>query len=137
VPVVIARDPFPGDSADAAAIAAMQHRNPGPPITFASAGVPASAPAPYRIIVAFGAPPVSGCAAPAASTLRMAPDRTDVSAVFCLGNRVLSEATVSGPHVQGPDDPQLARLMQDLLSALMPASDPASQNGSGGAGSGM
>jgi hypothetical protein len=135
VPVVIARDPLPGDSADAAAIAAMQHRNPGPPITFASAAAPASVRAPYRIIIAFGTPPVSGCATPAASDLRMGPGRTDVSAAFCLGTRVLSEATASGPRVQGPDDPQLARLMQDLLSALMPASDPSSQNGSGSGGS--
>ncbi|HEX9464263.1 MAG TPA: hypothetical protein VGB82_16820 [Alphaproteobacteria bacterium] len=133
VPVAIFRDPFPNDPANAAVLAAMQHRNPGPPVTFVNAtSAPGSGA--YRVIVAFGTPRVAGCRAPAASA--PAPEGTDVSAAFCTGDHLISEAWASGGRIDTAEDPRFARLMQDLLSALMPYNDP-SLNNTGGSGGAM
>ena len=132
MPVAVYRSPV----ADDAVIAAMQRRNPGAPITFAHASAPAGSTSAYRIVVAFGAPPAVGCSPAPAGEARPTPGRTDVSAAFCTGGRVLSEASASGPPIDAAEDPRLKRLMQDLLSALMPYNDP-SQNLSGSGGSGM
>lgn len=136
VPVAIFRDPFPNDPANAAVLAAMQRRNPGPPVTFVNA-VSDSGTGGYRVIVAFGTPPVIGCRTPAPSAPAPSPDRTDISAAFCTGDRLISEASASSGRIDAADSARLARLMQDLLSALMPYNNPDLQNTGGSGGGAM
>jgi len=140
LPVTIFNDPFPGPDNDTGVIAAMQGRNPGPPLTFIAAG-PGANMAGYRIILAFDAPAFSRCGAapppPSPSPAARPPARTRISAAFCLDNRILSDASADAGAIATPQDPHFARLIQDLLSALLPYYDPSSQNQSGGGSGAM
>ncbi len=135
VPVTVYNDPFPGADNDKSVVAAMQGRNPGPPLRFIEAGAGLNK-AGYRVIIAFDSPPFSRCAAAPPPPAHPA-DRTNVSAAFCIGDQILSDAVASGGPADTPQDPRFARLMQDLLSALLPYYDPSSQNQSGGGSGAM
>jgi hypothetical protein len=121
--LVIFNSPF-----DASAVtAAMQGRNPGPPITF-STGPGTSG---YRVVLVFGAPfpgTANICQAQSVGAAPAPADRTEISAVFCIGPALISEATASTSRIGSAQDPRLGRLMQDLVSALMPYNDPQSTN---------
>ena len=137
VPVTIYNDPFPGPENDKAVISVMQGRNPGPPLTFIEAGRGANS-AGYRVILAFDSPPFSRCgAAPPPQSSARAADRIEISAAFCIGDRILSDATAGTGAIASPQDPHFARLIQDLLTALLPYWDPTSQNQSGGGSGAM
>lgn len=104
----------------AAVVAAMRGRNPGPPIAFVLGPSPTSL---YRVVVSFGAPPLGSRNWCQATNLAVAPapaGRTEVSAEFCVGAILLSEASASSRRIESAQDPRLQHLMSDLLEALMP-----------------
>lgn len=91
---------------------------------------PASLDGGYRIVLAFGGVPAGphGCRA---SLQAISPDiragtpsGLSVYAAFCLGPVLLSEAVATARHVRSAADPAFARLMGDLLNAIMPYRDP-------------
>lgn len=118
----------------AAVISAMQGRNPGPPLTFVAAA--ADAPG-YRVVISFGPSPAGVdefCRTSNVPPRPLPSGRTEAAAVFCIGGTILSEASASADRIESSQDPRLARLMQDLLSALMPYNDPLYMNDSGDSG---
>jgi hypothetical protein len=108
-----------------AVLAAVQRRNPGPPMTFATTPSPAN----YRVMLLFGLiPSTNPCQSPAPAVPAPASDRMMVSAVFCIGTAEISEARAATAPIASAADPRFVRLMQDLLSALMPYNDPLYNN---------
>jgi hypothetical protein len=114
--VVLHSSPFD----TAAVVAAMQGRNPGAPMTFGTGPSPQN----YRVLVLFGLwPAANPCQTPAPAFPPAGGGGTQVSAVFCIGQTEISEARASTGPIASAQDPHFARLMQDLLSALMPYND--------------
>lgn len=125
-PVVMLDNPFPPP----AVLAALQKNNPRPHQF--TAEPPASLEGGYRVLVAFDRLPAGGlgvcrgpftAGAPAAAPAG-APTTTRVYGAFCLGPVLLSEAVATSPRISAPEDPLFARLMGDLIVALMPSRDP-------------
>lgn len=91
---------------------------------------PASLEGGYRIVLVFGGLPAGphGCRAslqavpPAVRS--EAPSGMSVYGAFCLGQVLLSEAVATALRIQSAADPAFARLMGDLLNAIMPYRDP-------------
>jgi hypothetical protein len=132
---VIRANPFAADRDNAAVLAAMQGVNFGPRLRFTQTPR-ADDRYGYKVILDFGAP------SPGAIACRLGPspavprptDQLDVYAAFCVGDRLLSEASGSVGGVSGPDDPRLRRLIADLLVALTPPYDPKRIGDEGGGG---
>jgi hypothetical protein len=130
-PVVMANNPFP----PLTVAAALQKNNPRP-LLFTTEP-PASLNGGYRVLLSFGGLPAGSglhvCRQPLAVGQPVAasatpPTTTSVYGAFCLGPALLSEAVAVAPHVDSPSDPHFARLMGDLLAALMPMHDPYETN---------
>ena len=126
VPVVTVNSPFPAPAVLNALLTNDPRRHQF------TAEPPATLQGGYRVLLAFDRPvggglhvcrdPFTGSApAPAPAA---APTRISVYGAFCLGPALLSEAVATAPRITTPDDPRLARLMGDLLIALMPFRDP-------------
>lgn len=123
-PVAIFNSPVDAN----AVLAAMQGRNPGPPMTFTMDPVAASS---YRIVVSFGEPPVGPNNVCQVTSLMAPPasaGRTDVSAAFCVAGMLISQADAGSERLTSAQDPRLPRLMSDLLEALMPYNNPLYNN---------
>jgi hypothetical protein len=132
VPVAVYNSPFDAG----AVIAAMQGHNPGPKLTFTAASASAAA---YRIVLVFGeshAAPSTYCEAQTVTGGPSPNGRLTVTAAFCNGGRILSDAVARTNEIGSAQDPEFTRLMSDLLSALLPQNDPVSASDIGG-GSGM
>jgi hypothetical protein len=125
IPVVMLNSSF----APADVVTALQRNDPRPHRF--TADPPASLAGGYRVVLAFGGIPADSSAcrgplqsAPPAPAGAAAADTTSVYGAFCLGPTLLSEAVAATPRVGSGGDPRLARLLGDLLSALMPYRDP-------------
>jgi hypothetical protein len=141
---VIRNDPFPQDRNGEGVLAAMQGRNLGPRMYFSQTPRPDDKYG-YKVILDFAgrggdagygssgyggialtygasyqcqASPAPASAAPPAA----APPSGDivVSAAFCVGNLLLTDASASISGASGPDDPRFKRLIGDVMVALTP-----------------
>jgi hypothetical protein len=129
---VIRGDPFPQDRTGEGVLAAMQGRNLGPRMYFSQTPRPDDKYG-YKVILDFGGTaPEGGYAtgygasyqcqagpAPAASP-KPAGGPVSVSAAFCVGNLLLTDAAGSISGATGPDDPRFQRLIGDIMVALTP-----------------
>jgi hypothetical protein len=130
----IRNNPFPQDSGNAGVLAAMQGRNFGPRMYFSQTPRPGDKYG-YKVILDFRPPGPSaayqcqGESTPAATS--PSPGPIDVTATFCVGDRLLTDAagTVSG--ATGPDDPRFRQLIGDIMVALTPPYDPSRGSCSG------
>jgi hypothetical protein len=124
---VIRSNPFPADRDNAGVLAAMQGRNFGPKMFFTQTPRPDDRYG-YKVVLDFGsgsaryasqctAPPTPPAAAAAAGPIA-------VTASFCVGEVLLTDASGSIGGARGPDDPVFRRLIGDLLVALTPPYDP-------------
>jgi hypothetical protein len=128
VPVVMLNSPF----APPTVVAALQRNDPRRHQF--TTDPPSSLEGGYRILLGFDRFPPGGLyvcrgplteGAPAATPQpAQRPTSTSIYGAFCLGPALLSEAVATAPRVDSPDDPRFARLMGDLLTALMPFRDP-------------
>ena len=115
-PVAVYNSPY----AAADVVAAMQGRNPGPKLTFVAAQESSSA---YRIIVVFGEStqaPSTYCEATAVAASPSPNGRLAVTAAFCSGKSIISDAVARTSAIASTQDPHFADLMAQLLSALLP-----------------
>ncbi len=121
-PVAVYNSPYPADDV----IAAMQGRTPGPKMTFT--GNPDGS-ATYRVVLVFGeshAAPSTYCQVQAVTAGPSPTGRLTVTAAFCAGTSILSDAVARTDAIASPHDPEFERMMTDLLSALMPRNNPLS-----------
>lgn len=124
---VIRNNPFSEDRDNAGVLAAMQGRNLGPRIYFSQTARPDDKYG-YKVILDFRPPGPNSAyqcrsePAPPAASPRSG--QIDVTATFCVGDRLLTDAagTISG--ASGPDDPRFQRLIGDIMVALTPLYDP-------------
>lgn len=123
---VIRNDPFPTDRDSAGVLAAMQGRNFGPRMYFSQAARPDDIYG-YKVIMDFG--PASRGAdyqcqvGPTPPSAARATGPIVVSATFCVGDRLLTDAVGSIGGATGPDDPNFHRLIGDIMVALTPPYD--------------
>lgn len=75
----------------------------------------------YRVVTAFGGWPVGGddyCRNPTLAPRPPASEITEVTAVLCAGDSVLSEAGARTATISDPGDPRLTALMNATVRAL-------------------
>jgi hypothetical protein len=134
---VIRNDPFPQDRNNEGVVAAMQGRNLGPRMYFSQTPRPDDKYG-YKVILNFGAASSAGDAnyAPLGAGYQQcqaqptppapAPASGDitVTGTFCVGDRLLTDASASISSATGPDDPRFRRLIGDMMVALTPPSIP-------------
>jgi hypothetical protein len=122
VPVVMLNSPFP----PAEVLAALRKNDPRRHQF--TADPPASLDGGYRVVLAFDAMPAgaSACRGPLSAAVASAGNQSRISVygAFCIGPLLLSEAVATAPRSQPSTDTGLARLLGDLLSAVMPYRDP-------------
>jgi hypothetical protein len=131
-PTVVAVYNSPYPTADV--VAAMQGRTPGAQLTFIAMPDPAAT---YRVILVFGeshAAPSTYCEATAVSSSPSPTGRLTVTAAFCAGKSILSDAVARTNAIPSVHDPEFQSLMGDLLSALLPRSSPFTGTDMGGSG---
>lgn len=132
-PVAIYNSPYPNDDV----IAAMQGRTAGPQMTFTAKPDGSST---YRVVLVFGeshAAPSTYCQAQTVTGGPSPTGRLTITAAFCSGQAILSDAVARTSAIPSAHDPEFERTMTDLLSALLPRT-PASGMGDGEfGGSGM
>ena len=130
---VIRNDPFPQDRDNEGDVAAMQGRNLGPRLYFSQTPRPDDKYG-YKIIMNFGAASAAGdagyspffgasyqCnAGPTPPSAAPATGEIVVTAAFCVGDRLLTDAAGSISGATGPDDPRFRRLIGDMMVALTP-----------------
>ncbi len=124
---VIRNNPFPGDHNNEGVLAAMQARNIGPKMYFAQTPRPDDRYG-YKVVMNFG-PSIYGtnygCTYEPTPPTRMPPGGPiTVSAAFCVGDILLTDAVGSTGAAAGPDDPRFQRLIGDIIVALTPPYDP-------------
>jgi hypothetical protein len=124
---VIRNDPFPADRDNAGVLAAMQGRNFGPKMFFTQAPRPDDRYG-YKVVLDFGSASAryaSQCTvAPAPPAAVPSSGPIAVTATFCVGDLLLTDASGSISGASGPDDPLFRRLIGDLMVALTPPYDP-------------
>lgn len=129
---VIRNDPFPTDRNNEGVVAAMQGRNYGPKIYFTQTPRPDDKYG-YKVVMNFGAEEAGSTYAPISngaynicqtestgSSVVPATGDVMVSAAFCVGDRLLTDATASIGGASGPDDPRFQRFIGDVMVALTP-----------------
>jgi hypothetical protein len=123
----IRNNPFPGDHGNAGVLAAMQGRNLGPRMYFSQTPRPDDKYG-YKVILDFGPPgpnsayQCQGESTPPANSPPAGP--IDVTATFCVGDRLLTDASGTVSGATGPDDPRFRQLIGDVMVALTPPYDP-------------
>jgi hypothetical protein len=124
---VIRHDPFPGDRDNAGVLAAMQGRNLGPRMYFSQTPRPDDKYG-YKVVITFGAgdggyrAQCTATSTPPAATPPNGPIL--VSAAFCVGDRLLTDASGSIGGATGPTDPRFLSLIGDMMVALTPPYHP-------------
>jgi hypothetical protein len=123
---VIRNDPFPTDRDNAGVLAAMQGRNFGPRLYFSQTPRPEDIYG-YKVVMSFG--DQGGyreqcTATPTPPSARAPTGPISVTAAFCIGELLLTDATGSISGAAGPDDPLFRRLIGDVMVALTPPYDP-------------
>jgi hypothetical protein len=130
----IRNNPFAADRDNAGVVAAMQGRNFGPRLYFSQTPRPDDKYG-YKVILDFRPPGPSSayqCQGESTPPTSAPPSgQIDVTATFCVGDRLLTDAagTVSG--ATGPDDPRFRQLIGDIMVALTPPYDPSRGSCSG------
>ena len=131
---VIRNNPFPADRENAGVLAAMQGRNFGPRLYFSQTPRPDDRYG-YKVILDFGPPgPKSAyqCEGGPTPPVAAAPSGPiDVTATFCVGDLLLTDAAGTVGGASGPDDPRFRSLIGDIMVALTPPYDPSRGNCSG------
>lgn len=123
----IRNNPFAADRDNAGVVAAMQGRNFGPRMYFSQTPRPDDKYG-YKVILDFGPPGPSaayqcqGGSATPESAARSG--QIDVTATFCIGDRLLTDASGTVSGATGPDDPRFKALIGDIMVALTPPYDP-------------
>lgn len=123
---VIRNDPFPADRDNVGVLAAMQGRNLGPRMYFSQTPRPDDKYG-YKVVLSFGA---GGgyrgqcTASPAPRAVVPTNGPISVSAAFCVGDRLLTDAAGSIGGATGPTDPRFLRLVGDMMVALTPPYHP-------------
>jgi hypothetical protein len=128
--VAIYNSPYPNDDV----IAAMQGRTPGPQMTFTAKP---DASATYRVVMVFGeshAAPSTYCETPTVTASPSPSGRLTVTAAFCSGPTILSDAVARTNAIASAHDAEFGQLMGDLLSALLPRNNPLTSPTMGGSG---
>lgn len=123
---VIRDDPFPNDQGNAGVLAAMQGRNLGPRMYFSQTPRPDDIYG-YKVVMNFGAATTYGgtCSAlPTPPSTTPAGGPISVSAAFCIGDKLLTDAAGSIGRASGPEDPAFHRLIGDMMVALTPPYHP-------------
>ena len=123
-PVVVYGNPFADDRDGAGIVAAMQGRNPGPPLKFTNQQVQTRHG--YRVVLAFGEI-VNGwnyCGSDAPPNIVQPSGRTQIIAAWCLGPKQRAQTTASTGALQSPRDPQFRYVMAAILGELIPERDP-------------
>ena len=132
-PVAVYNSPY----ATADVIAAMQGRNPGPKLTFVAAQESGTT---YRLVMVFGestAAPSTYCEATAVAAAPSPSGRLVVTAAFCSGKAIISDAVARTGAIASTQDPRFADVMSQLLSALLPrTAEPGIGDGETGGSSG-
>jgi hypothetical protein len=111
------------------AVAAML-RPPGwlPPFRFATKPMPGT-PSNYRVVLHFdpAAAAVGGesvCRGERSPDITPPPERTRVQAVFCVDDRLVSEANGYTARARSPAEPAFRGTLDHLMAALMPTRNP-------------
>ena len=123
----IRNNPFPADRDNAGVLAAMQGRNVGPRMYFSQTARPDDKFG-YRVILDFARPGPSmayQCQSESTPPVNSPPAAPiEVTATFCIGDRLLTDAagTISG--ITGPDDSRFRQFIGDIMVALTPPYDP-------------
>jgi hypothetical protein len=124
---VIRNSPFPADRGNAGVLAAMQGRNLGPRIYFSQTPRPDDIYG-YKVILDFGPSGPSSayqCRGEPTPPVALPPSGpVDVTATFCVGDRLLTDAAGTIGGADGPTDPRFQRLIGDIMVALTPLYDP-------------
>jgi hypothetical protein len=123
----IRNNPFPADRDNAGVLAAMQGRNVGPRMYFSQTARPDDKYG-YRVILDFVRPgpgTVYQCQRESTPPANSPPaGLIDVTATFCVGDRLLTDAAGTINGVSGPDDPRFKQFIGDIMVALTPPYDP-------------
>lgn len=123
----IRNNPFPQDSGNAGVLAAMQGRNVGPRMYFSQTARPDDKYG-YRVILDFGRPGSSfvyQCQGESTTPATASSSGSiDVTATFCIGDRLLTDASGTVGGATGPEDPRFRALIGDIMVALTPPYDP-------------
>ncbi len=130
---VIRNDPFPADRDNAGVLAAMQGRNFGPRMYFSQTARSDDLYG-YKVIMDFGSGYGANYQCQAGPTPPAASRPSGpivVSATFCVGDRLLTDAVGSISGATSPDDPNFHRLIGDIMVALTPPYDPSRGHCSG------
>jgi len=120
VPTSVLANPFPQDSDGEAVRRVLSDTPVRPHLRYSAA--PVNDPSGYRMVVAFGRWPVGGdsyCRNSGLTPLPAPMDTTAMHIVLCFGTATLAESAGHTGRIAAPDDPRLARLINDLLVALM------------------
>jgi len=128
--VAVYNSPYPNDDV----IAAMQRHAPGPQMTFTAKPDPSAA---YRVVVVFGeshSAPSTYCEADAVTASPSPSGRLTVTAAFCSGRTILSDAVARTNAIASAHDPEFGQVMGDLISALLPRNNPLTSPTMGGSG---
>ena len=131
----IVGNPFaaPKPGFDARVVGLMKEQNRGVPAEFVAAHGARTDPV-FSVVVAFNmAPGISPnrlCREPA--TVQTAPHSRDLrmSAAFCHGDALQSDAAGVAYQLAGPDDPKFAELVRGVTNAMVPIDT--SEEGDGG-----
>jgi hypothetical protein len=118
-------DPFPGESARFAQIAAraLTEDHPGPPFTvFADPG--AAPDGPMRTVVVVNpktrVTPANACTAQVSGTPVAAGGTLAVTAALCRGDKAVTRMTGRAVGVAGVDDPKVDRLFRQIAREVYP-----------------
>jgi hypothetical protein len=121
VQTTVLADPFPQDSNGEAVRRVLSATRVEPHLQY-SPTRPANDPYGYRMVVAFGGWPVGGdnyCRNTMLAPRPGSADMTEMHMVLCAGSAPLTESAGRTRRITSPDDPRFARLISDLLTALM------------------
>lgn len=121
VQTVVLADPFPQDASGDAVRRVLSATRIEPYLRY-SATRPENDAYGYRMVVAFGGWPVGSdnyCRNPSLVPRPAPAETTEMHMVLCAGTSVLTESAARTRRVGSPDDPRFARLINDLLMALM------------------
>lgn len=121
IETLIVANPFPQDRDGTAVRATLSNAPIEPPLRYVPTR-PAEDVYGYRMVVGFGGWPPSGdgyCRNPDLRPRPLSNDVTELHAVLCLGPSPLAEAAARTRRITSPDDPQLAHLATEVLTALI------------------
>lgn len=130
---VVVGNPFsaPKPVVEQAVTDAMQGKHHGPRTRFTTRPGP-DARTNHRIVMAFNTPrsfhPDRLCGDPAAIPSEPTGERLRLYAGYCVENALYSQARISIPATQSPDDPRFHHMIASAMWELVPFRDPFDDN---------